>query len=612
MKIYFKLVTFAQNIWRYIVPYLVFTTLGTVFSLINFSLLIPVLNILFKPDNQAKTYLESPNFNFSTEYFIHLFYYNLNQMVQLYGKIGALQFVCIILIFTVLLSNLFRYLGVRTIESLRTDTIQIIRQKMFDKITSFHLGFFSEQRKGDLMAKMTTDIYELEYSITQSLFSLFKEVIAMVIFFVALFRISFQLTIFTLIIIPTTGVIIALIVRGLKRYAGKTQDSISLTTSILDETISGLKIIKAFNALPYIRQKFHKETQRYADDSLKMAKIREISSPISEFMGVVTVVFILLYGGSLVLSRDGSLEAEAFITYIAIFSQIINPAKSITVSISNIQRGIVCGERILQVLEMQPDIQDKPQAIELQQFKDSIEFKNVYFKYGQDWVLKDVSFKLEKGKTLALVGASGGGKSTITNLLPRFYDINEGQILIDGIDIRDYTSDSLLRQIGMVSQESILFNDTVFNNIAFGQPNASLESVMAAAKIAHAHEYILQTEKGYQTNIGDRGMKLSGGQQQRLSIARAVFKNAPILILDEATSSLDSNIEKLVQEAFNTLMQNRTSLVVAHRLSTIQNADLILVLDKGQIVERGTHSELIGLENGLYRKLIQIQSLAIA
>ena len=608
MNTYFKLLKFAQPIGKYIIPYTIFSILGAIFSLINLALLAPLLDVLF--GTEKKTAIDIlPEFSFNFNYFIDLFYYYLHYFIASYGKFGAIQFVCIVLVSSVFLSNIFKYLNIRILESLRARTIKNIRQTVFRSVTSLHLGYFSEQRKGDLMARMTTDIYEMEYSITNSLFMLLKEPITLIIFFVALFNISWHLTLFTLIIIPVSGGAIAVLIGKLKKYADRSQESISATTSILDETIGGLRVIKAFNALPYIWNKFDRENNYYAKSTKKLAYIRELSSPLSEFLGVATVSFILLYGGSLVLQENPTLTADAFIVYIGIFSQIISPAKGITVAIANIQRGLVCGKRVLYLIEAQAEVADKEDVRALDVFKHEIEFKNVSFKYENDWVLKDISFKIEKGKTIALVGQSGGGKSTIADLVPRFYDVQEGGIFIDGINIKDYQLESLLDKMGIVTQESILFNDTVFNNIAFGKPESVLEDVIQAARVANAHDFIMQMEKGYDTVIGDRGMKLSGGQKQRLSIARAVFKNPPILILDEATSALDTESEKLVQDALNNLMKNRTSLVIAHRLSTIQHADEILVIEKGEIVERGDHASLLLNEDGVYKKLNLMQTI---
>jgi subfamily B ATP-binding cassette protein MsbA len=397
--------------------------------------------------------------------------------------------------------------------------------------------------------------------------------------------------------------------RKLRKVASDAQASLGVMLTIIDESLTGLRIVKAFNAIGYVQDKFHHQNLRYSIVSRKIAKRNELASPMSELLGVVVVIGILIYGGSMVLAGDNTLKPEEFVAYAAIFSQVLRPAKAITTSFTMIQQGVIAGERVLELIDLKPAIQNKPDAATIKGFHKEIEFRNVSFSYGHNEVLKDISFKIPKGKTIALVGPSGGGKSTISDLIPRFYDPQGGGIYFDGVNIQDCTMESLREQMGIVNQESILFNDTLFNNIAFSRPNATEEEVMNAAKVANAHNFIMETEHGYNTSIGDRGMKLSGGQKQRISIARAVLKNPPILILDEATSALDTESEKLVQEALDKLMENRTSLVIAHRLSTIQNADLILVIDNGKIIESGTHSELLEAHLGLYKKLKMMQTV---
>ncbi len=423
-----------------------------------------------------------------------------------------------------------------------------------------------------------------------------------------LFKLSVSLTIFTIFFIPVTGVIIASIVKKLKKISHEASESLGYMLSILDESLTGFRVITAFNAKGYVKDKFDKENINFSQLNRKIVKKNEMASPVSELLGVTVVVGILLYGGSLVLKGEDALKPSEFIAYIAIFSQVLRPAKSMTNTFSQIMGGLVAGERVLKLLDTKPTIQDSENAQDVTDFKHKVEFKNVSFSYDTNEVLKDISFELPKGKTIALVGPSGGGKSTISDLLPRFYDPKDGKILFDGIDIKDITMFSLREQMGIVNQESLLFNDSIFNNIAFGRPNTTLEEVQNAAKIANAHNFIIETENGYYTNIGDRGTKLSGGQKQRINIARAVLKNPPILILDEATSALDTESEKLVQEALFNLMENRTTLVIAHRLSTIQHADKIIVVEKGRIAEEGTHDELIQ-KRGVYFKLTQMQTL---
>jgi subfamily B ATP-binding cassette protein MsbA len=432
--------------------------------------------------------------------------------------------------------------------------------------------------------------------------------VTIILYFAVLFFMSVKLTLFTILVIPISGAIIGGITRRLKKKAIESQESLGRIVNILDETIGGMRVIKAFGAQKYIRSKFDGETDYYSDVNISMAKKNELASPISQFMGVSVVAGILVYGGSLVLNNSSDLSASDFITYIIIFTQVLNPAKEISRAASSIQRGLASADRIFKVVDTPSEIKNAEQPIILDTFRDAVEFKNVSFSYEKEKVLDGISFTLQKGKTIALVGPSGGGKSTIADLVPRFYDPTEGKVTLDGVDLKAIEINSLIKQMGIVTQESILFNDSVFNNIAFGLEGISEEKVIEAAKIANAHEFIIELEKGYQTSIGERGSKLSGGQRQRLSIARAVLKNPPILILDEATSALDSQSEKLVQEALTNLMANRTTLVIAHRLSTIQHADEILVIKKGQIVQRGTHQELI-LEEGLYKKLSTMQSV---
>jgi subfamily B ATP-binding cassette protein MsbA len=455
---------------------------------------------------------------------------------------------------------------------------------------------------------MTNDIQEVENTIVQSLRVIFREPATILLYFGVLFFMSVPLTLFTILIIPISGAIIGGITRRLKKTAIQSQQSLGRIVTILDETLGGMRVVKAFNGEHFVKGKFDQETDFYSDVNVSMAKKNELAGPISQFLGVSVVAGILVYGGNLVLSGASSLSASNFITYIIIFTQVLNPAKEISRAMSSIQRGIASADRIFEVIDTPNQVTTPAAPKSFTQFGQRIAFNNVSFAYGEHTVLDQINFTLEKGKTIALVGPSGGGKSTLADLVPRFYDPTAGQILIDGIDLRELSPQALRSQLGIVTQESILFNDTVYNNIAFGLAGITESQVIEAAKIANAHEFISKLEQGYQSSIGDRGSKLSGGQRQRLSIARAVLKNPPILILDEATSALDSESELLVQEAITKLMSNRTTLVIAHRLSTIQHADEILVIDKGQIVQRGTHAELMAQE-GMYQKLSTIQSV---
>ena len=606
MKTYFRLLSYARPLGRFLTPFLLTSMLASVFGVLNFTLLIPLLDVLFDKVDPAKLQAllsqPAPRLSFETSP-TDVFQYYFALFFRQYGKLGALQFVCGIVVTTVLLNNLFKYLSVRQLESFKARMVARLRETVFTKAIQLHLGFFSNERKGNLIARTITDVQEVENSIANSLSAASKEFFLLIAYIIALFNISANLTFFALLVIPVSGGFIALLVRRMKQDAQAGQQRLSGILSLLDETFGGMRVVKGFNAEGFVTQKFQTENDGYRRAVRSLANRRELASPFSEFMGILVVAIILLYGGSLILTQQSELSASDFITFILIFSQVTRPAKEISNAFSGSQRGIASGERVLELIDTVPLIQDKPNAMTLPGFRQNIEVQNVSFAYQPDRpVLKGISFTLEKGKTIALVGSSGGGKSTIADLIPRFYDPTNGRIMIDDVDLRDCTMHSLRNLMGIVTQESILFNDTIFNNIAFGS-EATEKEVMRAAEIANAHDFILAQPDGYQTVIGDRGGRLSGGQRQRISIARAVLKNPPILILDEATSALDTESEKLVQEALTRLMANRTTLVIAHRLSTIQHADEILVVQNGEIVERGTHQDLLELEEGFYRRL---------
>ncbi len=609
MKVYWRIFTYTQSYGRLIASYLLVTSLAVIFGTLNFTLLSPLFQILFQDiDNSAISNLHEPVFAFRAQYLIDLFNYYFAKTIVDYGKISALRFVCVVIGFSVLFSNIFRFLGQRLINASRSIGMQNLRNDVFRKITSLHLGYFSNAQKGDLMARLTTDMQEIENSILGALQWIIKDPVTILVYFVVLFYTSFELTIFTILFLPLSGGIIAEVTKRLRKAGGQTQALLGNLLGIIDETLHGLKVIYAFNAQNYIQNKFLQTSQFYSETHQKLENKREMASPLSEFLGVLTVTVILLYGGTLVLEGTSDLKAADFITYIIIFSQILSPAKAISAGMSNIQRSLASAERLITILDTPSNITSIPNAVKLEKLEKEIVFRNVGFAYQERKVLQNINFTIPKGKTVALVGASGGGKSTLADLLARFYDVTEGEILIDGTNVKNIELGHLRQLLGIVTQESILFNDTISNNIAFGI-NAMQGQVERAAKIANAHDFILQTENAYQSNIGDRGMKLSGGQRQRLAIARAVLKNPDILILDEATSALDSESEKLVQDALYRLLENRTSLVIAHRLSTIQHADLILVMQEGEIVERGTHQELMD-KNGIYRKLQDMQKTA--
>ncbi|MBC8111525.1 MAG: ABC transporter ATP-binding protein [Verrucomicrobia bacterium] len=605
MQIYLRLLSYTRNIMRLALPYFIFSALATIFSLVSFGLIIPILKLLFSPADgqQLLQPIVQPQ-RFDAIGWINFY---LKYLITEYGKLETLKWVCLTVIASSLLTNTFKYMAVRINEFWRTEVVYNLRKATFDKISSFHIGYFTNERRGDLISRLTADVQEVETTITNNLSRVLKEPFTLVGYFVWLFYMSPQLTFFSLILIPVVGLFIAFLVKKLKGSANAGQSSLGKLLGMIDETLSGMKVIKAFNGTDFVKQKFDQENRHYTGLMRYIAYRRELAPAFSEFMGVSLAAIILYYGGSLVLSNTSNLQPEEFITYIALFTQISKPVREIAQVFSSMQKGTAAGRRVLEVLDTQTQIADKDEAQILTHFSGRIDFQKVSFSYGSKQTLKNINFSIPKGKTVALVGQAGSGKSTLANLAMRFYEVDKGKILIDGTDIKDFSLESLRSQMGMVTQESILFNDTVFNNIAFGNPNATLKEVIKAATIANAHDFIMQKEEGYQTIIGDRGAKLSGGQQQRLTIARAVFKNPPILILDEATSALDTESEKLVQDALVKLMANRTVLVIAHRLSTIQHADEIIVLHNGEIIERGRHEILMEKENGQYKKFNLLQ-----
>ena len=607
MKTYFRLLSFAKPIEKFAIPYILSTILAVIFSTLNLALLAPLLQTLFsgKQTNCNTTQLPTAK----PEWFdvMGTFKYYVGYMIQHYDTWRTLEFVCAAIVISALLANLFRYLSQRTMENLRVHTLLNFRRAVFNNVMNLHMGFFTNERKGDIISKVASDVQVVQFSVTGTLQVVFKEPLTLIVFMAMLFNMSAKLTFYSLLIIPISAFVISLIVKRLKRQAIASQQSYGNMISYLDEALSGIKIIKAFNATGFIKDRFDNENKNYSSILKSMARRQQLASPVSEFFGIVMVAGIVLYGGYLVLNNTSPLTAPVFITYIALFSQVMRPAKAISDSFSNIHQGIAAGERVLALIDEKPLINDKPGAIEIKDFSEGIHFNNVSFAYQDKPILKNINLTVPKGKTVALVGPSGGGKSTLMDMIPRFIEPQNGEILIDDDNIQGGTMHSLRALMGIVNQESILFNDSIFNNIAFGKNDATREQVEAAARIANAHEFISDTEQGYDTNIGDRGTKLSGGQRQRICIARAILSNPPIMLLDEATSALDTESEKVVQDALNNLMKNRTSLIIAHRLSTIQNADIIVVLENGEIVEKGQHQELM-LKNGLYRRLIDMQT----
>ncbi len=603
--LYLLLKRFVHPYKRYVVAAFVFNVLGALFGAFQFATIQPVLGVLFKTQNIVAKPAE---WALSIGSIKDNILYQLGNIIQNFGAEKALIYIGIFLIIMVFLKVLFTYLALYALVPLRNGVVRDIRNQIYLKILHLPIGFFSEERKGDIIARMTGDVQEIDNSIMSSLEMLLKE--PMIIIFSLMFMIymSWSLTLFVFILLPVVGYLIGKVGKSLKKPSMRGQNKMGELLSTIEETLSGLRIIKAFNAENKVKEYFKKQNSEYYNIMNGLMWRRYLAHPMSEFLGTGVIVIVLWYGGRLVLNHNSNLTPEGFITYLVFFYSIINPAKSFTTAFYAIQKGLASMDRIDKVMLAENNIVNKPDAVSVKEFKHSIEYRNVRFKYIEEEVLKNVSLTIEKGKTIALVGQSGSGKSTFVDLLPRFWDIQSGNILVDGIDIRDYKIADLRGLMGNVNQDPILFNDTFFNNISFGVETATMDQVMAAAKVANAHDFIASSPDGYQTNIGDRGGKLSGGQRQRISIARAVLKNPPILILDEATSALDTESEKLVQEALENLMMNRTSIVIAHRLSTIKKADLICVFHEGEIVERGTHEELLAIA-GIYRKLHSMQNL---
>ena len=603
----------VKRIIRYMIPYwdkgfisILLSFLSTIFSLFSFTMVVPFLGILF--NTQPKVTDPVP-FEFTSDAFFHNFNYVMTQIIESRGEAQALLIVSIVVIIFVLFKTSLHYFSNYAMAPLRTKVMRDIRDDLDEKVLSLQFAYFTEERKGDLISRMTGDVKEIEASIIRSLNNAIKSPITIIIYLAMLFMWSPKLTVFVLLLLPISGGVIGRIGKSLKRKSLKGQKRLGVLLSYIEETLFGLRIVKAFGTEDRIHSRFKKENQAYTRLMTRIWRKKELASPFSEFMATSVIITVMWFGGNIVLSSSSLMNPQEFIAYLVIFSQIIQPAKELSTVYYNLQKGAASVDRVSDILDAKVTITEKPNAKPIKNFNDKIEYKNLSFKYIEDYVLKDINLTIEKGKKIALVGQSGSGKSTLVDLLPRFYDIIEGEIKIDGHNIQDLKIKDLRNLMGIVSQESILFNDTIANNISFGMENATQDEIIEAAKVANAHDFILQTEHGYETNIGDRGTKLSGGQRQRISIARAVLKNPPIMILDEATSALDTESEKLVQDALFKLMENRTSIVIAHRLSTVRDADEICVLQEGKIIERGKHDLLIE-KNGVYKKLHDLQMFA--
>lgn len=582
--------------------YFICTVLSIIFALASFGMLKPFFDLIFLENTDL--FSEPSKYSLIENWRLRIV-----DFVAVRSNVDLLLIICITLIIAIFLKNLFLYLSVYILNPLKNTVVTKFRSELYNKILQLPISYFTEKRKGDLISRVTNDVNEVEGSVVGVLEGWVRDPLTILLTLAFLIYLSPQLTIGILICLPIVGFILGRISRALKKQSNEAALKQAESLSILDETLNGLRVIKAFNVESILNTKFNKVNNELLFVKNKISRRRDMASPMSEFLGVMVFVLILYFGGRLILNRSIDLEASTFFTYLAVFYNIINPIKSLSTTFSNLNKGSAAITRIEDVLNATSTVDDNVNGIVMEDFKEKIEFKNVQFSYDEFKILENIHLEIQKGKTVALVGSSGAGKSTLADLIPRFHDVTAGEVLLDGENIKDYELKSVRKQMSIVTQEPILFNDTIANNIALGNPDATRESIIHAAKIANAHNFIMQKEEGYDTNIGDRGSKLSGGEKQRLTIARAVLNNPPILILDEATSSLDTESERLVQDAINNMTQNRTSIVIAHRLSTIRNADEIIVLSKGSIVERGTHEQLMQIENGNYRRLVEMQEV---
>ena len=590
---------------KYLILNVIFNILAAFLTLFSFAVIIPILEMLFKVKEGVYEYMTLGSASLKDVLFNNFYYYT-QEAISMWGESMTLALLATTLVVMTGLKTGVTYLSLHYMVPLRNGVVRDIRNYIYNKIVTLPISFFTSERKGDVMARMSGDVAEIENSVMASLDMMFKNPIMIIACLATMIFISWQLTIFVLILLPLAGLAMGKVGKKLKRQSFEAQNQWGLLMSNIEETLGGLRIIKAFNAEEKVKNRFKSENEVLYKISNRVARRQSLAHPMSEFLGTLTIAIVLWFGGTLILDGYSSINAASFIYYMVIFYSIINPAKDLSKAAYAIQKGLASMQRIDKILNAENPIKDPEKPVEIKDFKGEIKYNDVYFSYGEHQVLENISLDVPAGATVALVGQSGSGKSTMADLIPRFYDVNKGSITIDGVDIRNLGVHNLRSYMGNVNQEAILFNDTFYNNITFGVENATMEQVVEAAKIANAHEFIVESENGYDTNIGDRGCKLSGGQRQRLSIARAILKNPPVLILDEATSALDSHSEKLVQQALDRMMKDRTTIVIDHRLSTIRNADLICVLHEGKIVERGTHDELIAL-NGYYKKLVDMQ-----